>query len=139
MAQYFRTRFSNLLRNEQFRFLAVGGFNTVFGLVVFYTLEYFFGNIVGYFVVLLLTFAIILFTSFFLYRMLVFKTQGNLTKELFRFSSVYTIPFLANAIALPVLVSGFGWMPSIAQTVIVIFSTIFSYFGHKYFSFRKTK
>lgn len=128
-----------MIADERFRFLAVGGFNTIFGLFFFYLLEFYFGSKIGYFFVLLITFAVILVTSFFLYRWVVFKAHGNIVRDFVRFASVYTVPFLANAIALPILVSGLQWQPSIAQTVIVFFSTVFSYFGHKYFSFAKPK
>ena len=137
MGDTFRGKIKTLYGDQRLRFLAVGGLNTLFGLLFFYALEYFFGARIGYFSVLLITFAVILITSFALYRVFVFKVNGKLLTDFSRFASVYTVPFLANAIALPVLVSGLGWMPSIAQTLIVCFSTLFSYFGHKYFSFRR--
>lgn len=139
MAHKLTLRVKSLLGDERFRFLAVGGFNTFFGLLVFYVLEFLVGESIGYFLVLILTFVLILLSSFFLYRWLVFKAKGNLGRDFVRFASVYTIPFTANAVALPLLVTGLGWLPTVAQTVIVIFSTLFSYFGHKYFSFRRSK
>lgn len=139
MENTFRQQLSRLKDDERLRFLAVGGFNTVFGLLFFYALEYLIGSVIGYFSVLIITFAVILVTSFSLYRWLVFKVRGKLLTDFARFASVYTVPFIANAIALPILVSGLGWLPSIAQTIIVCFSTLFSYFGHKHFSFRRQR
>lgn len=124
-----------LWATEGVRFLIVGGFNTLFGLLVFYALDYLIGTHLGYLTVLVLTYVVILIPSYVLHRTLVFKSSGHVVHEFFKFCTVYIVPFLANFIALPILVSIVGLDPSVAQTIIVIFSTAVSYIGHRYFSF----
>jgi putative flippase GtrA len=129
--------FSNALwTSEQFRFLVIGGFNTVFGLAVFYLLQALLGQIIGYLAVLILDYIIALVFSFALYKIVVFKSTGNIPMEFLKFSTVYFVPFIVNLAALPFLVEVVGWQPSFAQTVIVFFSALTSYIGHRYFSFR---
>lgn len=124
-----------LWATESVRFLVVGGFNTLFGLLLFYALDYLIGPQLGYLMVLVMAYVVVLLTSFTLYKTLVFRSSGHMVHEFFKFSTVYVVPFLANFIALPILVSIVGLDPSVAQTIIVIFSTAVSYIGHRYFSF----
>jgi len=126
-----------LWRQEKIRFLIVGGFNTAFGLFVFYLFEFLFGASIGYMGSLYCSFALVTVSSFLLYRFLVFKVTGKVIKDFFRFVAVYLIPLGANTIALPLLVSVVGINVYLSQTLIVVFSTVVSYLGHKYFSFRR--
>lgn len=132
-----RKRASQILEREHIRFLIWGGFNTVFGLLLFYFLQWQFGKLIGYFAVFLCSFVISSIISFLGYRLFVFKVRGNWLKDFLKFISVYTVPLIANALALPILVSAMNINVYFSQTLIVIFSALVSYFGHKYFSFSR--
>lgn len=132
-----RKRASQILEREHIRFLIWGGLNTVFGLLLFYFLQWQLGKYIGYFVVFLCSFVISSIISFLGYKLFVFKVRGNWLKDFLKFISVYTVPLVANALALPILVSVMNINVYLSQTLIVIFSALVSYFGHKYFSFSR--
>lgn len=122
---------------EHVRFLAIGGFNTVFGLLFFYVIQYLFGKNVGYLGSLYISFAVVTIVSFTLYRVIVFKVNGHLFSDFYRFLLVYLFPLGLNTIALPLLVTFLELNVYLAQTLFVAISTVVSYLGHKYFSFRR--
>ena len=77
--------------------------------------------------------------AFTLHRHYTFKVNGtgNVFIDFVRFLSVYVVALLLNSIALPVFVELLGLPPWLAQAIIVVVTTLVSYFGHKYFSFRR--
>ena len=74
--------------------------------------------------------------AFYLYRRYVFRVTGTFWADLVRFQGVYIVPFLANLVFLPLLVL-IGLHAILAQALIVVFNAVISYFGHKYFSFKR--
>lgn len=127
----------SLIKNEKIRYLLVGGFNTAFGLLVFYCVQFLFGNYITYIGSLLSTHLIVSTLGFVLYRKYVFKVSGNLVVDFLRFQSVYSVSLIANLLILPLLVSGLHWNVYLAQTVTVGVVTVVSFIGHKIFSFRR--
>ena len=65
----------------------------------------------------------------------VFKTKGNYCREYLRFYLVYGASFIANLILMPLFVEVGGMKPIPAQGIILFFSVLFGYVGHKHFSF----
>lgn len=132
------------LADERVRFLAVGGFNTVFGFAIFVLADLSLGRAIrdaGYpvwsSIASLLTSQIIAsFPAFYLYRKLVFKVSGNVVRDFLRFQSVYVVPVSLNLFALPFLV-WLGMAAIIAQALIVCVNIVINYIGHKYFSFKR--
>jgi len=71
------------------------------------------------------------------YKIFVFKTEGNYLREYARFYVVYGSAFLLNFALLPLCVEILRISPVLAQAGLIFINVIFSYFGHKNFSFRK--
>ena len=128
-----------LLGDERVRFILVGGFNTAFGYGLFVLFELLLGPRVSYFVSLYGSFIIATVVAFFLHRNVTYRVRGtgNVLIDFLRFMSVYLLSLGINSIALPLLVEVFGVRVLPAQALIVIVTTLVSYFGHKFFSFRR--
>lgn len=126
-----------LLRDERVRFLLIGGVNTVVGYGFFVLFQALFGARISYFASLLLAHLCASLLAFVLYRRFVFKVKGNLAIDFLRFQVVYLVPLTANLLALPALVELFDVNVYLAQAIIVLVSTVVSFVGHKFFSFRR--
>lgn len=124
---------------ESIRFVLVGVINTVLGYGLFVLLELTIGSHFGYLVNLYLSYAVSIAVAFALHRRFTFRVRGtgNLLIDFVRFVGVYMVSLLANTILLPILVEIAGLTPLVAQAIIVVVMTISTYFGHKFFSFRR--
>ncbi|MGB9306123.1 MAG: GtrA family protein, partial [Mycobacterium sp.] len=75
--------------------------------------------------------------AFVMHRRLVFRVRGHVVRDLMRFESVYLTTFGLNAVALTVLVElGLHRIP--AQAIVFLPILLMNYFGHRYFSFRRS-
>jgi putative flippase GtrA len=128
-----------LLNDERVRFVLVGGFNTVFGYAMFVAFELLLGEHIGYLVSLYGSYLIATIVAFFLHRHFTYRRTGtgNIFVDFVRFQGVYIVSLLINTAALPLLVEVARIPVLVAQAVIVIVTTLVSYFGHKFFSFRR--
>ena len=127
-----------IIRNQKVAFLLVGGTNTVVGFLFFVFFEYTIGQIWGYLATLAFAHVFSVLCAFVLYRTFVFKVRGHVFRDLARFELVYLVSLGINAALLPLLVE-LGGLPVIpAQALIVIVTTLVSYFGHRGFSFRRS-
>nr|WP_109209922.1 GtrA family protein [Microbacterium ureisolvens] len=135
-----RTAFRRVVHDEKVRFLAVGGTNTVVGFLLFAAFEsWIFRDVpYGYLISLVLSYAIAIVLAFFLYRRFVFRVSGNVVTDFVRFVSVYALSIGINFLALPALVEIGGVPPIIAQAVVLVCTTVVSFVGHKFFSFRRS-
>ncbi|MBR1904402.1 MAG: hypothetical protein IJ824_04420, partial [Alphaproteobacteria bacterium] len=70
-------------------------------------------------------------------RYYVFRSTGNWKKEFAKAWSVYIFLYLINAPIMTLLMVIFGLKTWAAQGIYLTFSTIITFFLHKYFSFRK--
>jgi putative flippase GtrA len=84
--------------------------------------------------------------AFFGYKWFVFKTRGNYLKEWVRCVGVYAGSMILSAAALPIVVglirrrTGYDrGAPYIAGAIILVFSIVFSFFGHRHISFADRK
>lgn len=125
--------------DQRIRFLAVGGINTLLGYVIFAALaQWVFVDVAfGYLLALIVSYAISITVAFVLYRRFVFVVKGNVVVDFVRFVSVYAVSIGANAVALPLLVEIAGLHPLVAQAIVLAVTTLISFVGHKYFSFRR--
>lgn len=122
--------------NEKIRYLLIGAYNTAFGYGVFATLWVMFGNSLHYILILTISHIISVTSAFFLYRILVFRKQGNAAGDFIRFNMVYLGTFLFNIIALPTLIEVGSVHPLAAQAFILGLTIISSYILHRRFSFK---
>jgi putative flippase GtrA len=118
------------------RFVLAGALNTALGLAFFPLLLWLFAPLrTHYLVALGIAQAVCLVFAFFTYKLGVFRTQGNVTAEFFRFSSFYLLNYAANWVALPVLVEIGGVEPLYAQLAFTAAIVIGSYFWHSRITF----
>ena len=130
------------------RYLAVGACNTAFGYGCFALFTFLLTPLIAYsYVVASLCANLFAITFSFLgYKWFVFKTHGNYLKEWIRCIGVYTGSMLLSAASLPVLVpivrrqtGNARTAPYIAGALVLVFSVVFSFFGHRHISFRGSK
>jgi putative flippase GtrA len=120
-----------------FRYVAVGGFNTLFGLAVFAGLLTLFGDSLHYLVILLVSHVIAVLTAFALHRSLVFRVRKHFWRDLYRFWSVYLVALGANLVCLPLSVELLHLSPLLAQALIITITALVSYVAHARFSFAR--
>lgn len=108
---------------------------------MFVLLEMLIGRHIGYLVSLYGAAVVATTVAFFLHRHFTYRVSGtgSIVKDFLRFESVYVVSLLINTAALPLLVEIFGVPVLVAQALIVIITTTISYFGHKFFSFRRRR
>lgn len=132
-----------LINDERVRFLIVGGFNTFFGYALFIgfelTLGHLIGGWIGDLVSLYAAYAVATVVAFVLHRHFTYRVTGtgNVVVDYLRFVSVYLVAIAINTVALPLLTEFAGIPAILAQGLIVVVTTLVSYFGHKWFSFRR--
>jgi len=128
-----------LLADERVRFLIVGGINTVVGYALFVAFELTLGGYIGYLGSLYASYVLATGLAFVLHRRFTFRVNGtgNVLLDFLRFASVYVVSLAINTVALPILIELAGMNSLAAQAIIVVVTTLVSYFGHKLFSFRR--
>ncbi|MGD1237787.1 GtrA family protein [Mycobacterium seoulense] len=133
-----------LVNDQRVAFLVVGAINTVVGFGIFVAcsetlgnlVDHRFGKVAGSVVTVGITHVLALLFAFVMHRRFVFRVRGHVLRDLVRFWSVYLTSTGINFVVLPVLVElGVNRIP--AQAIILACTTLVSYFGHRYFSFRR--
>lgn len=128
------------------RYLAVGACNTAFGYGCFALFTFLLNPLLSYGYVLasLLANLFAITFSFFGYKWFVFRTRGNYLKEWIRCVGVYSGSMILSAMALPFVVAmirrqtGYDRSaPYIAGAIVLVFSVVFSFFGHRHISFAR--
>jgi len=134
-----RLTLAALVADERVRFLVVGGINTVVGYALFAVLQITAGHVIGYLGSLYGSYLLAVTLAFVLHRRFTFRVEGtgNRLVDFLRFASVYVVSLAANTLVLPLLVELAHLDPLVAQAISVVVTTVVSYFGHKYFSFRR--
>ena len=127
-----------VLADQRFRFLLVGGFNVVQGVVWFALLYSLLGDWLPYPVLLLLAYVPAILIGFVLYRVLVFTVAGHVLRDLARFTLVQAGAFGINVVSLPFFHELLDIPLVPAQAVSMVMIVVFNYVGHLYFSFRRT-
>jgi putative flippase GtrA len=122
-------------REQQFRYLAVGGLNTLFSLGVFAALDLTTARYVGHYVVLTLAAVISIATAHTTQRKWAWLSQAPYFNELARFSSVYLVGYLLNLALLYTAHSGFGAPVIPTQVAITGLLTLGTFFVHRFWTF----
>ena len=118
---------------QKIRFLLVGGYNTVFSYAL-YALFVYIG--MGAQVALLLSFAISSINSYVTQKIYVFATKGNYLTEYTKCLCTWAGSYVINAILLFIFMQAMGLNAYIAELIVLILLTIYSYVALKYFAFR---
>jgi putative flippase GtrA len=141
-----RSRLAKQLPPGQFaRYLMVGLWNTVFG---YSTYALFTALLMprmrfGYILASVFSSLLNITVAYFGYKFFIFKTQGNYLMEWLRCVLVYGSALLPGLVLLPLLVEGLHYgfhldrsAPYIAGVLLMGLTVIYSFLGHKNFSFR---
>jgi putative flippase GtrA len=123
-------------RREQLLYLAVGGWNTVFGYGVWALLQYLLGNHLHYLLVVVLSWPIAVLNAYLGYRFIVFRSRGSVLREFPRFSLVYLATLVANLMLLPIALLVLPFSIYFIQALFTAVVVVCSYLGHRYYSFR---
>lgn len=128
-----------LLADTRVRFLLVGGTNTVVGYTVFAALYFLVLHEVafGYLISLLLSYAVSIPIAFLLYRRFVFIVTGTVVRDFIAFVGVNASSVALNALLLWLLVEFLAAPPLLAQALALVVTTVMSYIGHRFVSFRR--
>jgi putative flippase GtrA len=127
------------------RYLLVGAWNTLFGYGSFAFFTAILSPIVAHSYILASVISSLLniSVSYLGYKWFVFKTKGNYLREWMRCVAVYSGGILFGVLALPVLVllirrntRFIAEAPYIAGAFLTAFMVVYSFLGHKKFSFR---
>jgi len=132
------------------RYLIVGAWNTLFGYAMYAAFVMLYDHIFHHRDLLLIVdlasitaIPINITMSYLCYKFFVFRTHGNYVREWLRCFAVYGIGMLPPLVVLPFLTRFFQRLPHLQQSapyvagaVMTCFTVIYSYFGHKKFSFR---
>jgi putative flippase GtrA len=127
------------------RYLLVGLWNTLFGYGTFALLTALLNSIVphSYILASLLSSVLNITVAYFGYKWFVFKTKGNYLREWIRCVIVYSGGIGFSLIALPVLVLVIrrntrfvAGAPYIAGAILMAVVVVYSFLGHRKFSFR---
>jgi len=127
------------------RYLLVGAFNAVFGYGTYALFVAILDRMTphGYIPASIISSVLNITVSYLNYKWFVFKTQGNYLREWARCVAVYSSAIVINVLLLPLCVfvirrwtNFFAAAPYIAGAVLIGSTTIYSFVGHKRFSFR---
>lgn len=132
-------RFLQLLENEKLRFIFGGGANTLIGFLLFSFIYWTVGARLGYVITVIVAYFCSSILAFAIYRLFVFRVEGQILLDYMRFVVVYIPSIVMNAVALPICVNALNVNPYLAQAVLMIVLAILSYLGHKFFSFSRRK
>ena len=127
-----------------FWYLAVGACNTIFGYGCFALFTLLLTPVLsyGYVAASILANLFTITFAFLGYKWFVFKTKSNYLKEWIRCLGVYAGGMILSAAALPFVVGVIRRQPGhdrsapyIAGAIVLVFSIVFSFFGHRHISF----
>ena len=148
IVDFFYRPFRKYIPQQLFRYAACGGGNMVLDWVLYFLLYNF---VVGHELVyigslcltphimtLIIVFPITLFTGFWLNKYVTF-TQSSLRgyKQLWRYILIVIVNLLVNYLGLKLLVEVCCIYPTPSKMIVTIITVTISFFGQKYFSFKK--
>ncbi len=142
----FRGLISHVPPGQFLRYLLVGGWNTLFGYACFaiFTALLQPRMAYGYVVAIVISNPLSITVSYLGYKWFVFKTKGNYLREWSRCVLVYSGSMLISIIMLPIVVQSLRRLtpldeaaPYLGGALIMACSVVYSFFGHKHYSFRR--
>jgi len=125
-----------LFTGRPLRYLIIGGWNTVFGLVFFTFLYLVLGHTLGYVAVLTIAQVVAVIQSHLTQRLFVWRSHAPYLGELARFSVVYVGVYVANLLLLVLSTDGLGLPVLPSQWVIGGALIVPTYFVQRNWAFR---
>jgi len=155
---FFYPPFRRIMSEQVFRYAACGGGNLVLDWVLYFLVYNF---VIGHEIVnlqftilnsqftqaitphiatLCIVFPITLLTGFWLQKNVTF-TQSDLhsARQLFRYIVIVAVNLAINYFGLKLCVETLGWYPTPSKMCITLVTVAVSYFGQKYYTFRKSR
>lgn len=106
--------------------------------LLYFTLFSFTFCITPHIAALCIVFPITLLTGFLLNKYVTFSHSSLHTiGQFMRYVSVVALNLALNYFGLKLFVDIFGWYPTPSKTLVMLFTVAVSYFGQKYYSFRR--
>lgn len=144
---FFYPPFRKYLTAQFFRYGVSGVSNMIFDWVLFFTVYNFvlkhqmvhlgFETLSSHIAALLFTFPFSFLSGFLLQKYVTFTSSDLRGRvQLFRYSLVVLANLLLNYLGLKILVELVGFFPTPSKMIVTIFTTMFSYFSQKKYSFR---
>lgn len=124
-----------LVKSKKFRYLLIGGLNTVLGYSICVVVYLILGNRLHVILIGILCNVLVISFNFFTYKFFVFKTQGNWLREYFCCYIIYGLSSCLSIIGVWVLVDiiGVSFYAAVACTMFI--AIVFSWFGHSRFTY----
>lgn len=126
-----------LFKSRKFKFLIVGGANTVFGYAVGVSLYELLTSFCSIWVIGILSNIFAISFSFVTYKLFVFRTKGQWLAEYLKAYLVYGTMAFVGVVLLWLYVDTFGLSIWLAQGLVIMSTVILSYIGHARFTFRR--
>lgn len=79
------------------------------------------------------------FTAFYVYKILVFRTQGNHLKEFGKSLLIWCLSYVVNAFLLGLFVGQIGMNVYFAQGIVITFIVVVNYLLFKHFAFKQQR
>jgi putative flippase GtrA len=124
-----------LSRRRGVRYVVIGVWNMVFGLIVFTVLEKTVSDEIGYITTLIAAQAVAVVQAHASQRMLVWRSAAHYLPELLRFSTIYVVVLLLNIVLLSALVEGAGTPVLLSQYVIGGALILAAYVAQRHWAF----
>jgi len=127
------------------RFFIIGVWNTIFGYLVYITLDYLFTFVftkryMAYMTAAVISNVIATTSAFLFHKHITFKSTvrgKGVIIEYIKFYSTYTITTILSFALLPFFVEVLKIDPKLSGALLIPVIAVFSYFGHSRFSFKK--
>jgi putative flippase GtrA len=124
------------MSNSARRYLLVGIFNTVFGYALSLLVYHFLQNDLSIIVIGIIINVISITVAFLGYKLFVFESSGNWLYEYLRCYVTYGFSAVLGIALIWLFVEQWGWVFWFSQGLIILLSTVISYFMHRHFTFR---
>ena len=125
-----------MIEVQKFRYLAVGGINTLVGYGIGVVLYKLFGGAIHIFIIGIAANILSISFSFITYKTLVFRTVGHWLKEYFKAYVVYGGLAILGILLLWLFVDKMNLSIWMAQGLVTALTVIVSYIAHARFTFR---
>ena len=136
MCSYMARLLHALFRDKRFRYLTVGGINTLFGYCFSLVFYHIFHTHLHIIIIGIICNIVNITIAFILYKLFVFRTKGPWLQEYARCYVVYSISAVLAILATWLMVDYGDVAFWLAQAIIIAVTVCFSYVGHSRFSFR---
>lgn len=132
---------------QKIRFFIVGGWNTLFGYLVFFFFDSVISKLFGpgphsYMVAIVLANVLAMIMAYTLHRVVTFRSDSRGTtqvKEFIKFLLGNITTMGISVVLLPVIVEVAGFNPKVAALFVTAFCALFNYFAHSRITFRSLK